>query len=61
MSIFNSPRNDKTDSEAIAPVTLKTINNNANGATLGRTCENNIFMLDPPVILAESTKGLTLT
>ena len=61
MSIFNSPRNERTDSEAIAPVTLKTINNNARGATLGKTCENKIFIFDPPVILAESSKGFTLT
>ena len=61
MSIFNKPKNESTDSEAIAPVTLKTINNNAKGATFGNTCENKIFIRDPPVIRAESTKGFTLT
>ena len=45
----------------IAPVTLNTINNNASGATFGSTCENIIFLWEPPVILAESTNGLTFT
>ena len=61
MSIFKRPRKDKTDSDAIAPVTLKTINKSAKGATLGSTWEKSIFILDPPVILAESTNGFTFT
>ena len=59
--IPNSPKKESTDSEAIAPVTLNTITNKAIGATFGKTCENKIFICDPPVILAESTKGFTFT
>ena len=55
------PRKDSTDSDAIAPVTEKTIKSRASGATFGRMCEVRIFILEPPVILAASTNGFTLT
>ena len=61
ISILRRPKKDNIDSDAIAPVTLKTMNNRASGATFGKICENKIVILDPPVILAESTKGFTFT
>ena len=58
---MSSPRYESVDSAKIAPVTPNTINNNAIGATFGKICDVIILNFVPPVTLAESTKGLTLT